>query len=71
MLFVLALSSVLVGLVFLFKYDTTVGVYGVVGVFFVAPLMTAVLLRYSPLRRLAQAPDAAARRIGLLAGRGQ
>jgi membrane-bound serine protease (ClpP class) len=56
-LFVLALSSIIVGLVFLFKHDTVIGVYGLVTVFIVTPTMVGLLLRISPLRRLVHAPQ--------------
>jgi membrane-bound ClpP family serine protease len=61
-LFVLALSSIVVGLVFLFKHDTTAGVWGLVAVFVVGPALVAVLMRVSPLRRLVHSaePDEAA-----------
>src|SRR5262249_9809938 len=56
-LFVLSLSSILVGLVFLFKHDTMAGVWGLVTVFVVGPTLTTLLLRVSPLRKLTYNPD--------------
>lgn len=59
-LLVLALGSIAIGLVFLFKYDTMVGIYGLVGVGVVLPLVGGLLLRmlpHTPLGRLVRVPD--------------
>lgn len=57
LLFVLSASSILVGVVFLFKHDTMAGVWGLLAVFVIGPTLTSVLLRVSPLRRLVHAPE--------------
>ena len=57
-LLVLALSGVLVGLAFLFKYDPMTGVVGLVVVFLAGPAVVGLLLRISPLRGVATTEEA-------------
>jgi membrane-bound serine protease (ClpP class) len=58
---VLAVASIAVGLVFLFKYDTMIGIYALVGVLIALPVTGVLLLRMlpnTPLGQLArQAPE--------------
>lgn len=57
---VLAVASIVVGIVFLFKYDTLVGVVGLVGVLLALPLGGLLILRALPnipLAQLARQPE--------------
>ncbi|MFO0846533.1 MAG: NfeD family protein [Gemmataceae bacterium] len=60
LLLVLAVGSLAVGVVFLFKHDTLTGVYGLVGVLVAIPAGGALILRmlpHTPLGRMAEPPD--------------
>jgi membrane-bound serine protease (ClpP class) len=59
-LFVLALGSIAVGVVFLFRYDTTVGVGGLIGVVLTLPTAGYLIIRMlpnTPLAQLARQPS--------------
>jgi membrane-bound serine protease (ClpP class) len=47
-LFVLSLGSIVVGIAFLFKHDTTTGLFGLVGVVVVLPIVGGLLLYLWP-----------------------
>jgi membrane-bound ClpP family serine protease len=56
---VLAVSSIAVGLVFLFKYDTMIGIYATAGVLVAIPLVGGLILRllpHTPLGQLTRLP---------------
>ncbi len=54
-MFMLALASMLVGIVFVFKHDTTAGLYALAGVGLAVPASAWILLRVGPLRRMVTA----------------
>ncbi len=59
-LLVLAIASLAVGVVFLFKYDTMIGIYGLVGLLVGLPTGGYLILRLlpgTPLSRLRGVPD--------------
>jgi membrane-bound serine protease (ClpP class) len=56
---VLAVSSIAVGLVFLFKYDTMIGIYALAGVLVAIPTVGGLILRmlpHTPLGQLTKQP---------------